>query len=114
MFAGFVSISIFAPGGRNNGPQICRIYFPGDLGSLQMGANSLVFEPLAPGHHVVRVEVAQRVTSSLPLARIVRVYRLHVLERGPGSVERRISPDESAPPPANNRTPLVLRPQPAA
>ncbi len=99
---------------RNNGPQICRIYFPGDLGSLQMGANSLVFEPLAPGHHVVRVEVAQRVTSSLPLARIVRVYRLHVLERGPGSVERRISPDESAPPPANNRTPLVLRPQPAA
>ena len=55
---------------RNNGPQICRIYFPGDLGSLQMGANSLVLEPLAPGRHVVRVEVAQRVTRSLPLARI--------------------------------------------
>jgi len=99
---------------RNNGPQICRIYFPGDLASLQMGANSLVLNPLSPGTHVLRVEVTQRVTNSLPLARIVRIYRLEVLRRGPGPIERRISPNVEGPPPANNRTPLVLRQQPAA
>ena len=99
---------------RNNGPQICRIYFPGDLASLHMGANSLVLNPLPPGRHVVRVEVTQRITDSLPPARIVRVYRLHVLRRGPGPIERAISPDEEGPPPENNRTPLVLRQQPAA
>src|SRR5439155_2312842 len=98
---------------RNNGPQICRIYFPGDLGSLQMGANSLVLNPLASGVHVLRVEVTQRITDALPVARIVRVYRLEVLHRGPGPVERRISPNVEGPPAANNRTPLVLR-QPAA
>ena len=99
---------------RNNGPLICRIYFPGDLGSLNMGANSLVLNPLPSGRHVVRVEVTQRITDSLPPARIVRVYRLDVLRRGPGSIERAISPDEEGPPPENNRTPLVLRQQPAA
>jgi hypothetical protein len=97
---------------RNNGPQICRIYFPGDLGSLQMGANSLVLRPLPSGEHVLRVEVAQEIGDRLPPARIVRIYRLHVLPRGPGAVERAIAPDEDAPPPANN-TPLVLR-KPAA
>ena len=99
---------------RNNGPQICRIYFPGDLASLQMGANSLVLNPLPPGTHVLRIEVTQRVTSSLPLARIVRIYRLEVLRRGPGPIERRISPNVEGTPPENNRTPLVLRQQPAA
>jgi hypothetical protein len=97
---------------RNNGPQICRIYFPGDLGSLQMGANSFVLNPLRPGEHVLRVEVEQRVSASLPPARIVRVYRLHVLPRGVGAKERAIAPsDESTPPP--NNVPLVLR-QPEA
>lgn len=99
---------------RNNGPQICRIYFPGDLASLQMGANSVVLKPLPAGLHVVRVEVTQRVTDALPLAKIVRIYRLNVLHRRPGAVERAIAPDEAGPPPANNRTPLVLRQQPAA
>src|SRR5262249_19728138 len=46
---------------RNNGPQICRIYFPGDLGSLNMGANSYVLSPLAPGLHRLRVVVHQRI-----------------------------------------------------
>ena len=87
---------------RNNGPQICRIYFPGDLASLQMGANSLVLNPLPPGTHVLRIEV------------IVRIYRLEVLRRGPGPIERRISPNVEGTPPENNRTPLVLRQQPAA
>lgn len=95
---------------RNNGPEICRIYFPGDLGSLQMGANSLVLKPLAPGDHTLRVAVTQNVTDALPAARIVRVYSLHVLRRGPGPVERAIAPDEDAPPPPSN-VPLVLRPQ---
>jgi hypothetical protein len=98
---------------RNNGPQICRIYFPGDLASLQMGANSLVLNPLAAGKHVLRVEVTQRITDALPLAKIVRVYRLDVLHRGPGPVERRSSPNVEGPPAGNNRTPLVLRSQPA-
>jgi len=98
---------------RNNGPQICRIYFPGDLGSLQMAANSLVLNPLPSGAHILRVEVTQRITDALPLARMVRVYRLEVLHRGPGPVERRLSPNVEGPPAANNRTPLVLR-QPAA
>jgi hypothetical protein len=99
---------------RNNGPQICRIYFPGDLGSLQMGANSLVLNPLSAGKHVLRVEVAQRLTQELPVARIVREYRLSVLRRGAGAHERAISPNEEAPPPANNRTPLTFRTQSAA
>ena len=97
---------------RNNGPQICRIYFPGDLGSLQMGANSFVLNPLRSGAHLLRVEVEQRVAESLPPARIIRVYRLDVLSRGVGPEERAIAPsDESTPPP--NNVPLVLR-QPEA
>jgi hypothetical protein len=99
---------------RNNGPQICRIYFPGDLGSLQMGANSFVLNPLRPGRHVLRVDVAQRISERLPVARIVRVYALHVLARGPGAHERAVSPDEEGPPPANNRTPLTFRTQSSA
>jgi len=93
---------------RNNGPQICRIYFPGDLGSLQMAANSFVIDPLAAGDHVLRVAVSQRVTDALPLARIVRVYRLHVLDRGIGWKERSIAPSVDSTPPPNN-VPLVLR-----
>ena len=94
---------------RNNGPQICRIYFPGDLGSLQMGANSFVLNPLPAGRHVLRVEVAQRLSDKLPVARIVRVYALRVLDRPPGAREAAIAPDEEGPPPANNRTPLTFR-----
>ena len=97
---------------RNNGPQICRIYFPGDLGSLQMGANTLVLRPLSAGRHVLRVEVAQRMGAGVQTARIVRIDRVHVLNRGIGPAERAVSPDENAPPPANN-TPLALR-QPEA
>jgi len=95
---------------RNNGPQICRIYFPGDLGSLQMAANSLVLKPLTPGEHVLRVAVTQRVTAALPLAHVVRVYALHVLRRGVGPAERAIAPSVDSNPPPNN-VPLVLRPQ---
>ena len=96
---------------RNNGPQICRIYFPGDLGSLQMGANSFVLNPLPAGRHVLRVEAAQRISERLPVARIVRVYTLNVLHRRPGAREAAIAPDEEGPPPANNRTPLTFRSQ---
>jgi len=99
---------------RNNGPQICRIYFPGDLGSLQMGANSFVLNPLRPGKHLLRVDVAQRISERLPVARIVRVYALNVLRRGPGRHEAAISPDEEGPPPPNNRTPLTFRTQASA
>ena len=45
---------------RNNGPQICRIYFPDDLSSLQMAVNSMVWQPLSPGRHVLRVAVDQQ------------------------------------------------------
>lgn len=96
---------------RNNGPQICRIYFPGDLGSLQMGANSFVLNPLPAGSHVLRVEVAQWMSKRLPVARIVRVYSLHVLDRPPGPREAAIAPDEEGPPPETNRTPLAFRTQ---
>ena len=34
---------------RNNGPQICRIYFPGDLGSLNMGATRSCYARFRPG-----------------------------------------------------------------
>ena len=94
---------------RNNGPQICRIYFPGDLGSLNMGANSMVIQPLAAGRHVLRVELRHRISDSQPPARRIAVYRLHVLPRPPNAAERAIAPDEEAPPPANNRTPLTFR-----
>ena len=94
---------------RNNGPQICRIYFPGDLGSLHMGANSVVFRPLTAGRHRLRVELRHRIADSLPAARLVADYRLRVLARGPNAAERAIAPDEEGPPPPTNRTPLTFR-----
>jgi hypothetical protein len=94
---------------RNNGPQICRIYFPGDLGSLNMGANSMVLQPLAAGSHVLRVELRHRISDSVPPARRVAVYRLRVLPRPPNADEIALAPDEEAPPPENNRTPLTFR-----
>jgi hypothetical protein len=94
---------------RNNGPQICRIYFPGDLGSLNMGANSLVLQPLAAGRHVLRVELRHRISDSVPLARRIAIYRLRVLPRPPNAAEVALAPDEEAPPPENNRTPLTFR-----
>jgi hypothetical protein len=99
---------------RNNGPQICRIYFPGDLGSLNMGANSLVLRPLSPGRHVLRVELVHRVSDAQPPARRVAVYRLRVLPRLPNAAEIALAPDEEAPPPENNRTPLTFRNQTTA
>jgi hypothetical protein len=94
---------------RNNGPQICRIYFPGDLGSLHMGANSIVFRPLPAGRHRLRVELRHRISDSLPAARLLAEYRLRVLARGPNAGERAIAPDEEGPPPPTNRTPLTFR-----
>jgi hypothetical protein len=94
---------------RNNGPQICRIYFPGDLGSLNMGANSMVFHPLRPGRHVLRVGLVQRIADGVPAARIVSRYDLRVLPRAPTAAERAIAPDEEGPPPATNRVPLTFR-----
>jgi hypothetical protein len=94
---------------RNNGPQICRIYFPGDLGSLHMGANSIVLRPLPAGRHRLRVQLRHRVSDSAPVARLVADYRLRVLARGPSAAERAIAPDEEGPPPPNNRTPLTFR-----
>ena len=94
---------------RNNGPLICRIYFPGDLGSLNMGANSLVLRPLPAGRHLLRVVVRHRVPGSEPVALRVAEYHLRVLPRPPNAAERALAPDEEAPPPANNRTPLTFR-----
>jgi hypothetical protein len=94
---------------RNNGPQICRIYFPGDLGSLHMGANSFVFRPLPAGQHRLRVELHHRISDELPDARLVADYRLRVLARGPNAAERALAPDEEGPPPPTNRTPLTFR-----
>ena len=88
---------------RNNGPQICRIYFPGDLGSLNMGANSLVFRPLKAGRH--RLEVVVR----RGRATLVTRYLLDVLRRGPNKRERAIAPDDDANPATLGNTPLVLR-----
>jgi hypothetical protein len=96
---------------RNNGPQICRIYFPGDLGSLHMGANSIVFHPLPPGRHRLVVRARQHLGGGLADATLVSDYRLRVLARGPNEQERELAPEEDAPPPANNRTPLAFRTQ---
>ena len=95
---------------RNDGPQICRIYYPGDLGSLEMGANSMVIRPLGPGRHRLLVRLVQKLPPDRP-ARLVADYRLLVLDRGPNAKERASAPDEDAPPPANNRTPLAFRPE---
>jgi hypothetical protein len=92
---------------RNNGPQICRIYFPGDLGSLHMRVNSLVFRPLPAGRHVLRVEVVDRTPGQRP-ARIRTTYVLTVLARGPNARERAIAPEEDETLPKHG-TPLALR-----
>jgi hypothetical protein len=92
---------------RNDGPQICRIYFPDDLSSLQMGVNSMVLRPLAAGQHHVRVEVEEELVPGTPPARFVTDYRLRVLDRGPGALERAIAPREDSAPPAD-RTPLAF------
>jgi hypothetical protein len=94
---------------RNNGPQICRIYFPGDLGSLNMGANSMVLQPLPAGRHVIRVELRHRISDSQAPARRIAVYHLRVLPRLPNAAEQALAPDEEGPPPENNRTPLTFR-----
>ena len=96
---------------RNNGPQICRIYFPGDLGSLQMGANSIVFHPLAPGRHRLVVRATQHLGGSLGSSTLIADYRLRVLARGPNEHERELAPEEDSAPPADNRTPLTFRTQ---
>jgi hypothetical protein len=94
---------------RNNGPLICRIYFPGDLGSLNMGANSMVLRPLPAGRHLLRVVVRHRVSDSEPVARRIAEYHLRVLGRPPNAAERAIAPEEDEAPPPNNRTPLTFR-----
>ena len=94
---------------RNNGPQICRIYFPGDLGSLNMGANSLVLHPLRAGQHLLRVVVRHRVSDSQPVALRIAEYHLRVLPRPPNAAEQAIAPEEDSAPPENNRTPLTFR-----
>jgi hypothetical protein len=94
---------------RNNGPQICRIYFPGDLGSLNMGANSMVLRPLPAGRHLLRVELRHRISDAVPPARRIAEYHLRVLPRPPNAAEVALAPDEEAPPPENNRTPLTFR-----
>ena len=92
---------------RNDGPQICRIYFPDDLSSLQMGVNSMVLRKLSAGQHHVRVVVEEELVPGTPPARFVTDYRLRVLHRGPGARERAIAPPEDSAPPAD-RTPLAF------
>ena len=92
---------------RNNGPLICRIYFPGDLGSLNMGAHSLVIEPLSPGAHRVHVVVHQHLTHGVAV--IVTDYALRVLPRKPNARERASAPPESANPASLGNTPLAFR-----
>jgi len=94
---------------RNNGPLICRIYFPGDLGSLNMGANSLVLRPLAAGRHLLQVVVRHRVSDAQPVALRIAEYHLRVLPRPPNAAEQAIAPEEDSAPPENNRTPLTFR-----
>src|SRR5262249_10789686 len=92
---------------RNNGPQICRIYFPDDLSSLQMAVNSMVWRPLRPGQHRLRVVVLQQLPPSRQPARFVTDYDIRVLSRPPNKREIAIAPDESLPRP--DRTPLTFR-----
>jgi hypothetical protein len=88
---------------RNNGPQICRIYFPGDLGSLHMGANSLVLRPLRPGRH--RIVVVVRRSRAVLVTR----YLIRVLPRAPNARERASAPADGSDPAALGNRPLVLR-----
>lgn len=94
---------------RNNGPQICRIYFPGDLGSLNMGANSLVLRPLSAGRHLLHVVVRQRIAGAQP-ATLVTDYVLRVLRRSPNAGERRSAPPDDTNPASLGNEPLALRP----
>lgn len=91
---------------RNNGPLICRIYFPGDLSSQSMDVHSLVLHPLSAGSHRIRVTVVRR-SPGVPAARAVTTYSLRVLARGPSAAERAIAPEENGPKP-RSRTPLAL------
>jgi hypothetical protein len=93
---------------RNNGPLICRIYFPGDLGSLNMGAHSLVLRPLAPGKHELDVVVHQRIAGG-PGASLVTRYELTVLGRGPNARERASAPSDDADPRSLGNRPLTFR-----
>ncbi len=93
---------------RNNGPLICRIYFPGDLGTLNMGVNSLVLRPLAAGTHALRVVVHRRIPGGKE-ATLVTHYALHVLARAPNKAERLSAPEEAANPAKLGNTPLALR-----
>jgi len=93
---------------RNNGPLICRIYFPGDLGTLNMGVNSLVFRPLAPGSHSLHVVVHRRVAGGAPTT-LVTDYELTVLARGPNARERASAPADDANPASLGNTPLTFR-----
>jgi hypothetical protein len=93
---------------RNNGPLICRIYFPGDLGSLHMGANSYVLRALTPGRHLLHVKVVERIAGT-PSATLVTDYVLDVLHRSPDAAEIRSAPDDDANPATLGNTPLALR-----
>jgi hypothetical protein len=93
---------------RNNGPLICRIYFPGDLGSLHMGANSYVLRALAPGRHLLHVKVVERIAGT-PSATLITDYVLDVLQRSPDAAEIRSAPEDDADPATLGNTPLALR-----
>ncbi len=96
---------------RNNGAQICRIYFPGDLGALNMGVHSLVLR-LPPGRHSVHVVATRSLGSGEP-GRIVTDYTLRVLAREPDAREAASAPNDELGDRLNvNRTPLTFR-QPA-
>jgi len=93
---------------RNNGPLICRIYFPGDLGTLNMGANTLVLRPLAPGRHALHVVVRRSLAGREP-ATLVTDYRIDVLARAPNARERASAPEEDVNPASLGNTPLTFR-----
>lgn len=93
---------------RNDGPLICRIYFPGDLGTLNMGVNSLVLRPLAPGRHTLHV-VVRRAFAGRTSATLVTDYALRVLARRPNARERASAPEEDANPASLGNTPLTFR-----
>ena len=93
---------------RNNGPLICRIYFPGDLGTLNMGVDSLVLRPLSPGRHALRVIVRRRLAGRAQ-ATLVTEYELRVLARAPNARERASAPEEDANPASLGNTPLTFR-----
>lgn len=93
---------------RNNGPLICRIYFPGDLGTLNMGVNSLVLHPLTAGTHSLQVVVHRSIPGGKDATLVTR-YALHVLARAPNKAERLSAPEEDANPAKLGNTPLAFR-----